>query len=67
VVCGERSRIGPAVQRLEDRGLHLLEAPGVEELPGGLDHPGPLFEDLAGVRVHDEVQIARAVPRLYVL
>ena len=37
VVCGERSRIGPAVPRLEARSLHLLEVPGVHTTPGGLN------------------------------
>jgi hypothetical protein len=45
------------VEGLEDRGLHLEEVPGIQELPNGPDHRGPLHEDLPHLGVDRQVGV----------
>ncbi len=64
VMRHERPRGGPAIQRLEDRRLHLQEPALVEELPEPGDGARPEAEDLAHFRVHRQVRVALAVAQL---
>ena len=64
VVGGEGAREGPAVERLQHRGVHLQEPAVVEGVPERADHPRPHPEDALGVLVHDEIQVAAAVTGL---
>ena len=67
VVGGERARQRAAVERLQDRGLDLDEALGVEPLADRGDRQAPLAEQLAGLGVGDQVELAVAVAQLDVL
>ena len=60
----ERVRKRAAVARLQDRRLHFDEPFGIEVRARGPDHPGPQHRQLTRVLVHEQVQIAAAVPRL---
>jgi hypothetical protein len=67
VVGRERARQRAAVERLEDRRLDLEEAVVVERAADRGDDPGARGEELAGLLVGDEVELAAAVARLDVL
>ena len=67
VVGGERPGERAAVERLEHRRLHLDEATGVEPAPDLRDRLGPLQEELAGLLVRHQVELAPAVAGLDVL
>ena len=60
----ERAGQCPAVDRLQDRGLDLDEALVVEEAPDRGDDLGARDEDLARLRVGDQVELAVAQARL---
>ncbi len=57
---------GSPVDRLQDRGLYLQEALGVEEAADLGDDPRTQDEDLAHLRVHGEVGVPLAVARLHI-
>ena len=67
MVGRERAGQRAAVQRLEDRGLHLQEPALVQEAADRRDHPRTHDEQLAGLVVGDQVELAVAVARLHVL
>ena len=68
VVMGrERPRERAAVERLEDRRLDLDEAARVEPLADRGDDLRALGEQLANLRVGDQVELAVAVAHLHVL
>ena len=67
VVAGyEGTRRGPAVDRLEHRGLYVEEAPAFEERPHGGEDARPLLEERARLLVGDQMQIAPPPHRLHV-
>ena len=57
-------REGAAVARLQDRRLDLEEALRVEIAPDRGDHLRAQAEELPRVLVHEQVEVALAVPRL---
>ena len=63
----ERPREGPAVERLEDRGLDLEVAAPVEVGPQRGDETRAAPERLADLEVHEQVRVALPEPRLRVL
>jgi len=67
VVRLEGPRNGAAGNRLHHRRLDLQKAPRVEEGAQPLDQPCAQQEDLAGLGVDDEVDVALAIPGLDVL
>jgi hypothetical protein len=67
VMCDERPGEGAAVERLEHRGLHLHEAAGVEPLANRRHDLGALQEQVANLRVGDQIQLAVPVANLHVL
>ena len=67
VVGRERPRQRAAVERLQDRRLDLEEAARVEPLADRGDDLRALAEQLAGLRVGDQVELAMAVAQLDVL
>ena len=67
VVGHERPRQRAAVERLEDRRLDLEEAALVEPAPDGADDLGAEDEELARLRVREQVDLAVAVAGLDVL
>jgi len=67
VVSGERPRERAAVERLEDRGLHLEEPALVEPAADRRDHARAQDEELARLLVGDQVELALPVARLHVL
>ena len=66
VVRDERARRGPAVQRLEHRGLHLEVVALVEEGADRRDHARPRAEERAHLGVDGQVGVALPVPLLRV-
>ena len=67
VVRDKRLRKASAVTRLEDGRLHLDKPLGVEPPADLSDDPGSLYGELARIVVHEQVEVALAVPRLLVL
>ena len=64
MVGGERTGIGSAVDRLEDRGFELKK-PVVVEIPADEgDDPAPVPEGLPALLVHDQVDVPLAVALL---
>ena len=64
MVGHERPCRGAAGNALQDRSLHLQAAGFVEILPHRGDNLGALHEDLAHLRVHDEVHVPLPVAQL---
>jgi hypothetical protein len=64
VVRRERARHRAAVQRLQHGGLDLDEPVLVEVPAHGGDDPRPCLEELAGLGVGHEVELALAEARL---
>jgi hypothetical protein len=67
VVRPERPRDGAPGNGLHHRRLHLDEAARIEERAQRLHHPRAQEEDLAHLRVDDEIDVALPVARLHVL
>ena len=64
VVGGERTRGGAAGDVMHHRRLHFEEAARVEPAAHRSDHLRAHHEDLARIRVHDQVDVALAVALL---
>jgi len=66
VVGDKRPGRRPAIERLQDRRFDFQKALAIQEAAQRADHPRPLAEDLAHIRVHGQIGVPLAVAGLLV-
>src|SRR3990167_10074572 len=66
MMCCKRPGKAAAVNRLQSRSLDFYKTPAVEKIPDCRDDPASDDQSIIYLRIQEHIQIAFAVPFLYV-